>query len=275
MMADTRKTPNATGKKPVDKTLVDFGSETIPADSKQARVNAVFRDVAQHYDMMNDLMSMGIHRHWKNILVGMLQARPDRHLLDLAGGTGDIAVRFLQAGGGRATICDINPAMIKHGKQRLSKQHPNLAQELSQELSQGLSQGLSWLVADACTPPLADACVDVVSIGFGLRNITDRQACLESAYRLLKPGGGFYCLEFSHPPSQTLRLAYRTWSRLLPSLGGLVAGERQAYDYLVESIKRFPNQQQLAAMLGAAGFAGVRYRNLSGGIVAIHAGWKK
>lgn len=258
-MPNTAKTPPAANEK-----LVDFGSATIPAKDKPARVAGVFRDVAAVYDLMNDVMSLGLHRQWKNTLVGMLAPQPDQHLIDLAGGTGDIAIRFLRAGGGSAIVCDNNPAMIAAGKQKLTREQTH----------QTLTPKLHWLVGDACQPPLPPASADLVTIGFGLRNITDRQACLTAAYNLLRSGGRFYCLEFSHPPNPVLARGYRAWSRLLPIMGEMVAGNRAAYHYLVESIKRFPDQPTLAAMLGAAGFARVRYRNLVGGIVAIHCGWK-
>ena len=244
--------------------LVDFGHADIPRDDKQAKVDAIFSDVDGVYDVMNDVMSLGIHRHWKNILVGMLGARHDQTLVDLAGGTGDIAWRYVQAGGGAAIVCDVNPSMVAQGKTRLAPENK----------AQNKANKIKWVVGDATTPPLADGIAHVATIGFGLRNITDRALALASAHRLLKTGGRFYCLEFSHPHTPLVASGYSLWSRMLPLMGEVVAGNAKAYRYLVESIERFPDQETLAAMLGAAGFARVRYRNLSGGIAAIHCGWK-
>ena len=249
--------------------LVDFGRTDIPAGDKQGKVDAIFSNVAGVYDVMNDVMSLGIHRHWKNVLVGMLGARHDQTLVDLAGGTGDIAWRYVQAGGGTAIVCDVNPSMVAQGKTRLAPQN-----KAPPNKNQSKTSKIKWVVGDATTPPLADSTAHVATIGFGLRNITDRPLALASAHRLLKTGGRFYCLEFSHPHTSLVANGYSLWSRLLPFMGEVVAGNAEAYRYLVESIERFPNQETLAAMLGAAGFARVRYRNLSGGIAAIHCGWK-
>ena len=237
--------------------LVDFGRADIPASAKPAKVDAIFTDVAGVYDAMNDAMSLGIHRQWKNMLVRMMSPQPNQVLIDLAGGTGDIAMRYLASGGGSAIVCDANPCMVAAGRRR-----------------QAQTASLHWVVGDACCPPFPEEIAHVLTIGFGLRNITDRMAAIRAMYRLLKPGGRMYCLEFSHPHRQLVARGYRLWARLLPIMGAVIAKNAEAYRYLVESIERFPDQETLAAMLGAEGFARVRYRNLMGGVAAIHCGWK-
>ena len=239
-------------------TPIDFGYDTVRAEDKAGRVREVFDSVASSYDVMNDVMSLGIHRLWKDRLISMISPASGQHLIDLAGGTGDIASRFLRAGGSTATIVDINVEMMLVGLQR-----PALAR----------LDGLSWVAGDAEHIPLAPATADVVTIAFGLRNVTDRPAALAEARRVLKPGGRFYCLEFSHVRSRPLSMIYDAWSDVLPAFGGLIARDRSSYQYLVESIRRFPDQEELAAMIAAAGFSRVRHRDLSGGIAAIHAGW--
>ena len=237
----------------------DFGFATIPAAEKAGRVRAVFDSVAPSYDVMNDVMSLGIHRYWKDRLIGLVSPNTGEHLVDLAGGTGDIAGRFLEAGGGRATIVDINLEMMVAGRQR-----PGLAGK----------PGLDWVAGDAERVPVATSSVDLVTIAFGLRNVTDRAAALAEALRILKPGGRFYCLEFSRVRSRPLSLAYDAWSSLLPAFGEIIAKDRASYRYLVESIRRFPDQETLSAMMAAAGFCRVKCLDLSGGIAAIHCGWK-
>lgn len=240
-------------------TPIDFGADTVRAADKAGRVREVFDSVASSYDVMNDVMSLGIHRLWKDRLISMIAPAAGQHLVDLAGGTGDIASRFLKAGGSSATIVDINVEMMLVGRQR-----PQLAQ----------LDGLNWIAGDAERIPLADATADVITIAFGLRNVTDRPAALRDARRVLKPGGRFYCLEFSRVRARPMRLLYDLWSEALPGFGALIARDRDSYKYLVESIRRFPDQEELAAMMASAGFARVRHRDLSGGIAAIHAGWK-
>lgn len=240
--------------------LVDFGDQLIPASSKQQRVNDIFRSVASSYDVMNDVMSLGIHRIWKDRLMNMIVPEPHHHLIDLAGGTGDISSRFLKRGGKSATICDINTNMMAAGRDR-----PDLLR---------YGHALQWVAGDASALPLTDACADLVTISFGLRNVTNRDAALREALRILKPGGRFYCLEFSHIRTKPLSALYSMWSEFLPGMGALIAKDADSYRYLVESIKRFPDQETLAAMMGMAGFARVRHRDLSGGIAAIHCGWK-
>jgi demethylmenaquinone methyltransferase/2-methoxy-6-polyprenyl-1,4-benzoquinol methylase len=241
--------------------ITDFGFRHVPVDAKKPLVRAVFDSVAPRYDLMNDLMSLGVHRVWKRIFVTALDPRPGRALLDLAGGTGDISFAWLTKGGGAAVLSDVNPAMLAVGRDRA--------------LRRGIAGDLSLLAADAERLPLPDGCFDRVSIAFGLRNCTDKLAVLAEARRVLRPGGRFFCLEFSKVQVAVLRPLYDAWSfHVLPRLGGRVAGDADSYRYLVESIRMFPDQDTLAGMLRAAGLARVRAHNLSGGIVAIHSGWR-
>ena len=238
----------------------DFGFRRVPRAEKAGMVRAVFESVAPKYDLMNDIMSLGLHRVWKRIFVGDLDPRPHRTLLDLAGGTGDIAFGWLGHGGGKAVLSDINAAMLGVGRDRA--------------LNKGLVGDVSFLVADAEKLPLPDRCVDRVSMAFGLRNCTDKDAVLSEARRVLKPGGRFLCLEFSKVQVAALRPIYDAWSfQALPRIGQMVAGDADSYQYLAESIRTFPDQERLAAMMRSAGLSRVTVRNLSGGIAAIHAGW--
>jgi demethylmenaquinone methyltransferase/2-methoxy-6-polyprenyl-1,4-benzoquinol methylase len=210
---------------------------------------------------MNDLMSLGVHRAWKHVFVTALDPRPRHTLLDLAGGTGDISFGWLRRGGGPAILSDINPSMLRIGVDRA--------------IDQGLISGLLPLVTDAEQLPLPDRCVDRVSIAFGLRNCTDKAQVLREARRVLKPGGRFLCLEFSRLQVAALQPLYDAWSfKVLPRLGRIAAGDSDSYVYLAESIRTFPDQTRLAAMLSDAGFSRVTVRDLSGGIAAIHAGWR-
>jgi demethylmenaquinone methyltransferase/2-methoxy-6-polyprenyl-1,4-benzoquinol methylase len=224
-------------------------------------VRAVFDSVAPRYDLMNDLMSLGIHRAWKSMLVTALAPSPRRTLLDLAAGTGDIGLGWCEQGGGPVLLSDVNPSMLEVARDRA--------------LSRGLIGDTSLLVADAERLPLPDRAVDRVSIAFGLRNCTDKAAVLAEARRVLRPGGRFFCLEFSHVRVAVLQPLYDAWSfRVLPRLGRCVARDEASYRYLAESIRTFPDQDALAGMLGDAGFARLTVRNLSGGIAAIHSGWR-
>jgi demethylmenaquinone methyltransferase/2-methoxy-6-polyprenyl-1,4-benzoquinol methylase len=255
-----------------EKTLSEeahwFGNERVAPEEKTGRVRAVFESVASRYDLMNDLMSGGVHRVWKAQLIAQVKPKPHLAYLDVAGGTGDIAFRYLEAlpdkrpaGGGRVTVCDINPAMLEVGRQRAEKR--------------GLAERIDWVEGNAEHLPFDDASVDLYTIAFGLRNVTDIDAALSDAYRVLKPGGRFYCLEFSRVVLPGLREAYDQFSfRVIPRIGQIVAKDRDSYQYLVESIRRFPPQQALAKRMAKAGFELVKVRNLSAGIAAIHSGWK-
>ncbi len=238
----------------------DFGYRQVPAAAKKSMVRDVFQSVAPRYDLMNDLMSLGVHRGWKRDFISGLDPRPNRTLLDLAGGTGDISFGWRARGGGPAILSDINPAMLAVGQDRARQRRID---------------GLSVLVADAEALPLPDSCVDRVSIAFGLRNCTDKPAVLREARRVLRPGGQFHCLEFSRVRVAALEAPYDAWSfRVMPLLGRLVAGDSDSYQYLAESIRTFPDQETLAEMMRQAGLARVHYRNLTGGIAAIHMGWR-
>jgi len=241
----------------------DFGFTRVSEAEKTRLVRDVFDRVATRYDLMNDLMSGGIHRLWKARLIEKLDPRPGQTLLDLAGGTGDIARGFLARAGtsGAAIVCDINESMIRRGRDR--------------SIDAGIVDAITWITGDAENLPFVSGCVDLCTISFGLRNVTRIAAALKEAWRVLKPGGRFFCLEFSRVEAPLLRRAYDLYSfAVLPRLGQVVARDRDAYQYLVESIRRFPAQEELAAMMREAGFEQVNWRNLSGGIAAIHVGWR-
>ena len=241
-----------------DDQKIDFGYKAVKRSEKQKLVNNVFDSVASKYDLMNDLTSFGIHRLWKNDLINWLAPQNNQRLADIAGGTGDIAKKFLDAGGGSAHVYDINQAMLNTGKNK-----------------QNLSKKIKWTIANAENIPASEGSFERATIGFGLRNITDRVRCLKEIYRILKPGGRLICLEFSHVENNTIRKLYDTWSfNFLPSIGKQIAGDKNAYTYLVESIRQFPTQPELAQMFSEVGFSRVKYRNLSNGIVALHSGWK-
>jgi demethylmenaquinone methyltransferase / 2-methoxy-6-polyprenyl-1,4-benzoquinol methylase len=238
-----------------------FGFRTIRETEKQPLVGAVFNSVARRYDLMNDLMSGGVHRLWKSAMLDWLNPRPDMLLLDIAGGTGDIAFRFLERGGGGTVVVDVNQEMLSVGRDR--------------GLDRGLLSGLSWVCGDAERLPIADASVDAVTIAFGIRNVTHIETALAEARRVLKPGGRFLCLEFSRVSLPVLDRLYEAYSfRVLPALGHFVADDADAYRYLAESIRRFPSQDAFARMIRLAGMDLVRWRNLSGGIAALHSAWR-
>ncbi len=241
--------------------VIDFGFRSVPLAEKKPMVRAVFDSVASKYDLMNDLMSLGVHRLWKRIFINVLAPSPRRTLLDLAGGTGDISFGWLQGGGGPTILSDINAAMLGVGRDRA--------------VTRGLVDRLTFLTADAEQLPLPDKSVDMVSMAFGLRNCTDKDAVLAEARRVLKPGGRFACLEFSRVQVAALAPIYDAWSfKVLPRLGQAIAGDADSYQYLAESIRIFPDQQKLADMMENAGLSRVKVQNLTGGIAAIHTGWR-
>lgn len=238
-----------------------FGYRWVDEDEKAPLVRDVFSSVARRYDLMNDLMSIGIHRLWKSAMLDWLQPRPAMRLLDVGGGTGDIALKFCDRGGGSVVVVDINQDMLSVGRDRA--------------IDAGRGQTIAWVCGDAERLPIADSSVDAYTIAFCLRNVTRIDNALAEARRVLKPGGRFLCLEFSRVDIPTLSQLYDEYSfRILPMLGRIVAGNADAYRYLAESIRRFPPQDDLARMIAAAGLDLVRYRNLSGGIAALHSAWR-
>ncbi len=251
-------------------TTTHFGYQEVPEAEKGARVRRVFESVARRYDLMNDLMSGGVHRLWKAAMIDWLNPRPGMALIDVAGGTGDIALRVLERVGparaGPIVVCDLTPDMIAVGRDRAIDRGL---------LARRVPGGLHWICADAQCLPLADRSMDAYTIAFGLRNVTRIEPALSEARRVLRPGGRFLCLEFSRVAVPLVSELYDLYSfSVLPALGALVTGDRGAYQYLAESIRRFPAQDDLAAMMAAAGLDQVRYRNLSGGIAALHSGWR-
>ncbi len=247
-----------------DKTAktTHFGSQTVAEDEKAGLVHGVFTNVASKYDVMNDVMSVGVHRLWKDAMMDWLAPRPGQRLLDVAGGTGDIAFRFLRrAEGTSATVCDMTESMLIEGQRRAEAEQ--------------LADRLSWVVGDAMALPFGDAEFDTYTISFGIRNVTRPENALAEAFRVLKPGGRLMVLEFSQLPNAGLQKLYDAYSfNVIPRMGQVIAGDRDSYQYLVESIRKFPDQETFAAMIRGAGFEQVRYRNLSMGIAALHSGWK-
>jgi demethylmenaquinone methyltransferase/2-methoxy-6-polyprenyl-1,4-benzoquinol methylase len=240
-----------------------FGYETVPEAETAGRVHGVFRSVARKYDLMNDAMSLGIHRLWKDAMMDWLAPRPGMRLLDVAGGTGDIAFRFLRRvrGDGHATVLDLTEDMLAEGRKRAE------ATEFADRLD--------WVVGDAMALPFADASFDAYTVSFGIRNVTRIGDALAEALQVLRPGGRLMVLEFSQVPEPSLRWLYDRYSfNVIPPLGQALVGDRASYQYLVESIRRFPDQDAFAAMIAEAGFGQVKYRNLSMGIAALHSGWK-
>jgi len=259
MTADDQ--PQATVKT-TDKTT-HFGFQTVDEGAKAGMVHGVFSRVASKYDIMNDLMSVGIHRAWKEALMDWLAPRPGQRLLDVAGGTGDVAFRFLGRAGAtaRATVCDLTAPMLDEGRKRAE--------------AESLADRLDWVVGDAMALPFADNSFDVYTISFGIRNVTRIPDALREAYRVLRPGGRLMVLEFSQLPNPMMQKAYDLYSfNVIPVMGQIVAGDRDSYQYLVESIRKFPDQETFAQMIRDAGFEQVKYRNLTMGVAALHSGWK-
>ncbi len=240
-----------------------FGYEAVNANEKTARVRDVFFSVAGKYDLMNDLMSLGIHRLWKDQLVTLMRPKAGEQILDLAGGTGDIALRLYRRSGGKAaiTVCDYNTAMLEKGRDRA--------------IDGGLWDAFNWTTGDAAELPFPSACFDKICISFGLRNVTRIDTALQECVRVLKPGGQFFCLEFSPGVLPPLKKIYDAYSfSVLPWLGEVVAKDRASYQYLAESIRQFPDQSSLAKRMTTAGMAHVRWFDLTGGLAVIHHGWK-
>ena len=243
-------------------TTTHFGFETVPESEKAGRVQGVFSSVASKYDIMNDVMSVGIHRIWKDAMMDWLAPRPGQRLLDVAGGTGDISFRFLKrAGHGHSTVLDITESMLVEGRKRAEAER--------------MSDSLNWVVGDAMALPFESNTFDVYTISFGIRNVTRPQEALNEAFRVLKPGGRLMVLEFSQLPNPMMQAAYDAYSfNVIPRMGQLIAGDRDSYQYLVESIRNFPDQDTFLDMVRQAGFGNAKYRNLSMGIAALHSGWK-
>ncbi|AJE49101.1 bifunctional demethylmenaquinone methyltransferase/2-methoxy-6-polyprenyl-1,4-benzoquinol methylase UbiE [Celeribacter indicus] len=239
-----------------------FGFRDVAEDQKAGLVHGVFTSVASKYDVMNDAMSMGIHRIWKDAMMDWLAPRPGQRLLDVAGGTGDISFRFLRrAPGARAVVLDMTESMLVEGRKRAE--------------AEKMADSLDWVTGDAMRLPFEAGQFDVYTISFGIRNVTRIEDALAEAYRVLRPGGRLMVLEFSQLPNPMMQKAYDLYSfNVIPRMGQVIAGDRDSYQYLVESIRKFPDQDTFANMIRDAGFSKVKYRNLSMGIAALHSGWK-
>ena len=248
-----------------DQKTASFGFRDVPEAEKEGLVREVFSSVAARYDLMNDLMSAGVHRIWKDAMVEWLNPRPGWRVLDVAGGTGDVAFRIadmarMRGGAADVIVCDINAQMLGEGVRRAAEKNESAIQ---------------WVCGDAEKLPVPDNHFDAYTIAFGIRNVTHIEAALREARRVLKPGGRFLCLEFSKVNVPGMDAAYDAYSfKLLPKIGGWVAGDEESYRYLAESIRRFPAQQAFADMIAAAGLSQVKVRNLSGGIAAMHSAWR-
>ena len=239
-----------------------FGFQTVDEAEKAGMVHGVFSRVASKYDIMNDVMSGGVHRLWKDAMMDWLAPRPGQKLLDVAGGTGDVAFRFLKrAPLATATVLDLTEPMLVAGRQRAEAEQ--------------MAERLEWVVGDAMALPFAANSFDVYTISFGIRNVTRIADALSEAYRVLRPGGRLMVLEFSQVPNPALQWAYDRYSfNVIPLMGQIIVGDRASYQYLVESIRKFPDQETFAGMIRAAGFGQVKYRNLTMGVAALHSGWK-
>lgn len=238
-----------------------FGNETIPEAEKAGRVHGVFSSVARNYDRMNDAMSFGIHRVWKDAMIDWLAPRAGMRLLDVAGGTGDIAFRVLDRAAAEVTVLDLTHAMLVEGRARAEAREDR--------------DSLAFVTGDAMALPFEDNLFDAYTISFGIRNVTRIEDALSEAFRVLRPGGRLMVLEFSHLPVEGAQWLYDRYSyNIIPKMGRAIAGDEASYQYLVESIRKFPTQERFAEMIRAAGFEQVAYRNLSLGIAALHSGWK-
>jgi len=239
-----------------------FGNQTVAETEKAGLVQGVFSSVASSYDVMNDVMSLGIHRVWKDAMMDWLSPRGGQRLLDVAGGTGDIAFRFLKrAPGANAVVLDMTADMLTEGRKRAE--------------AEAMADKLDWVVGDAMALPFKTNSFDVYTISFGIRNVTRIEDALSEAFRVLRPGGRVMVLEFSQLPNAGLQWAYDRYSfNVIPEMGRLIANDRDSYQYLVESIRKFPDQERFAGMIRRAGFEQVKYRNFSFGIAALHSGWK-
>ncbi len=239
-----------------------FGFQDVAEDQKAGMVHGVFTNVAGKYDVMNDVMSGGIHRIWKAAMMDWLAPRAGQRLLDVAGGTGDVAFRFLKrADVASAVVLDMTESMLVEGRKRAE--------------ADSMAERLDWVVGDAMALPFEGGSFDVYTISFGIRNVTRIDEALAEAYRVLRPGGRLMVLEFSQLPNPGLQKAYDLYSfNVIPRMGQLIAGDRDSYQYLVESIRKFPDQDRFADMILGAGFEQVKYRNLSMGVAALHSGWK-
>ena len=239
-----------------------FGFQTVPEAAKAGMVKGIFSRVASRYDIMNDVMSGGVHRLWKDAMMDWLAPRAGQRLLDVAGGTGDVAFRFLRrAPGATATVLDMTEDMLTEGQKRAEAER--------------MADRLTWVAGDAMALPFADATFDTYTISFGIRNVTRIADALSEAFRVLKPGGRLMVLEFSRVENPALAWAYDRYSfNVIPAMGQVIAGDSESYRYLVESIRKFPDQETFAGMIRAAGFEQVKYRNLTLGVAALHSGWK-
>ena len=236
-----------------------FGFRTVAEEEKETLVRDVFDSVASRYDIMNDLMSAGLHRLWKNDMVGWLAPRSGMRILDVAGGTGDIAFRMRKRAACHVTVCDINQPMLEEGRNRA--------------IDRNIIEGVEWVCGNAESLPFPDSNFDAYTIAFGIRNVTHIDKALAEAYHVLKPGGRFMCLEFSHMTHDWMQKCYDAYSfSTIPRVGGWVTGKSEPYQYLVESIRQFPKQDDFADKIKTAGFGNVQYRNLTQGVVAIHSG---
>lgn len=239
-----------------------FGFSEVPEGEKAGRVQGVFNSVASKYDIMNDVMSVGIHRIWKEAMMDWLAPRAGQKLLDVAGGTGDISFKFLKrAGHGHATVLDLTEPMLVEGRKRAEADQ--------------MADSLDWVVGDAMALPFEDNSFDVYTISFGIRNVTRPREALTEAYRVLKPGGRLMVLEFSQLPNEGMQKLYDLYSfNVIPRMGQMIANDRDSYQYLVESIRNFPDQETFLGMIRAAGFEQAKYRNMTMGVACLHSGWK-